>query len=398
MMPKYTAVLLRYGEIAIKSNQTRRRMVRLLVKHVKASLKEKRIPYHKVIIEYGRVFIETNAAQEVAEATSQIFGIVSTSPVVVIPAELDQILDVGQAIAKAEFKKGLTFAVGGRRMGTHDFSSQDMRVKLGERIFEGLPELEPKVDLKNPQQSIYVEVRDEKAYLFTQTVKGVGGMPTGSQGKVVCTISSGLDSPIAAYKVMKRGCIPVFVHFDNSPYSDETNRNLAIKQAEHLSKYIYNYEVKMYVVPHGDDLTEVLAHAPRKMTCIFCRRNMYRLAREVALKENADAIITGEIIGEQASQTTRNLLAESSAICDIPILRPCIGDDKNDIEWMAQKIGTYQFAHESVACCTLPPKYPTVHADLKIIPEAEAKMDMDWIKAEFHQSEILILREGSSSG
>ncbi|MHA1929693.1 MAG: tRNA uracil 4-sulfurtransferase ThiI [Candidatus Thorarchaeota archaeon] len=398
MIPKYSAVLIRYGEIGIKSNQTRRRMVKLLVRHIKTALKEKQVSYEKVIIEYGRIFVETDDAFGVAQVTSQIFGIVSTSPVVVIESSLDTILDVGFQIAKKEFKKGLSFAVGGRRLGKHDYSSQDMRVSLGERIYEGLPELELHADLKSPEQSIYVEVRDDKAYIFTQTIEGVRGMPTGTQGKVVCTISSGLDSPIAAYKVMKRGCIPIFVHFDNSPYSDETTRGLAVRQAEHLAKYIYNFEVKIYIVPHGDDLTEVLKHAPRKMTCIFCRRNMYRLAREVALKENADAIVTGEIIGEQASQTTRNLLAETGAICDIPIFRPCIGDDKNDIERMAHKIGTYQFAEEAASCCSLPPKYPTVHARLEAIPEAEEKMDMDWIKAEVAQAEILILREGDSIG
>ena len=148
----------------------------------------------------------------------------------------------------------------------------------------------------------------------------------------------GLDSPVAAYKMMKRGCIPVFLHFDNVPYGDESTRNLAIRQAKRLVEYIHGHEIKMCIVPHGDDLTEVLRHAPRKMTCIFCRRNMYRLAEEVALLENADATVTGEIIGEQASQTTRNLLAEESAICEIPIIRPRIGDDKVEIEKMAMRI------------------------------------------------------------
>ncbi|MHA2204831.1 MAG: tRNA uracil 4-sulfurtransferase ThiI [Candidatus Thorarchaeota archaeon] len=395
MKPEYSAVLLRYGEIGIKSSQTRKRMVRLLVKHTKTALKVKEVSFKQVIIEYGRIFIETDFPFEVAQVASRVFGVVSTSPVVVLSSKLDEILSTGQAIAASEFKKGLSFAVGARRLGKHDYTSQDLREKLGERIFEGLPDLKLPVDLKNPQQTIYVEVRDDKAYVFTETVEGVGGMPTGSQGKVVCTISSGMDSPVAAYKVMKRGCIPIFVHFDNFPYADETSKELAIKQAKRLAEYIHNYEVKMYIVPHGDDLTQVLEHAPRKMTCIFCRRNMYRLAQEVAIREDADAIVTGEIIGEQASQTTRNLLAESSGICDIPIFRPCIGDDKVDIERLGTKIGTYEFAHESVSCCSLPPKYPTVHANLSEIPAAEEGMDMSWIDAEIAQAEIIILKEGS---
>ncbi|MHA2396076.1 MAG: tRNA 4-thiouridine(8) synthase ThiI, partial [Candidatus Thorarchaeota archaeon] len=153
--------------------------------------------------------------------------------------------------------------------------------------------------------------------------------------------------------------------------------------------------IKMYIVPHGDDLTEVLRHAPRKMTCIFCRRNMYRLAQEVAFIENADAIVTGEIIGEQASQTTRNLLAEETAITEIPIMRPCVGDDKDEILKMAMKIRTYEFAHEAVSCCSLPPKYPTVYSNLEIIEPTEKKMDMGWIAAEISDSEVIILKDGS---
>ncbi|MHA1960929.1 MAG: tRNA uracil 4-sulfurtransferase ThiI [Candidatus Thorarchaeota archaeon] len=394
MSSEYSAVLVRFGEIGIKSDQTRKRMIRQLIQHLQAALNENGVSFSKVRSEYGRIFIESDDAPGAAQMASRVFGVVSTSPVVTVPASIDSILEQGTSLAKLKFEKEKSFAVGSRRVGKHDFSSQEIREKLGASILENMAELDLKVDLKSPDQSIYVEIRDDKAHIFTETVKGVGGMPTGSQGKVVCTISSGLDSPVAAYKVMKRGCIPVFVHFDNSPYSDETNVELAIKQARHLAQFIYNFEVKMYVVPHGDDLTDVLTHAPRKMTCIFCRRNMYRLAREIALMEDADAIVTGEIIGEQASQTTRNLLAETGAICDIPIFRPCIGDDKVEIEHLGQKIGTYKFAHESVSCCSLPPKHPTVYAQLDKIPEAEAKMDFEVLKNEIAEAEIIILKGG----
>ncbi|TFG98436.1 tRNA 4-thiouridine(8) synthase ThiI, partial [Candidatus Thorarchaeota archaeon] len=127
--------------------------------------------------------------------------------------------------------------------------------------------------------------------------------------------------------------------------------------------------------------------------CIFCRRNMYRLAQEVAFLENADAIVTGEIIGEQASQTTRNLLAEETAIREIPIMRPCIGDDKDEIVKMAMKIRTYEFAHEAVSCCSLPPKHPTVFSELDIIKPTEDQMDMGWIAAEISEAEIIILKD-----
>jgi thiamine biosynthesis protein ThiI len=248
---EYTSVILRFGEIGIKSNQTRRRMTNLLVSHIDSALRENEIPFEKIHTVYGRIYIDTDRAMEAAEVAAKVFGIVSTSPVVETTADLDEILKTGEQLARAEFKKGLTFAVGGRRIGEHPFSSQEMRGSLGERILERIPELELTVDLSNPEQEIYVEVREDKAHLFTQTIKGVGGMPTGSQGKVVCTISTGLDSPIAAFKVMKRGVIPVFLHLDNTPYADENCSEIAVKQAQLLAKYIHGFEVKLYIVPHA---------------------------------------------------------------------------------------------------------------------------------------------------
>jgi thiamine biosynthesis protein ThiI len=238
------------------------------------------------------------------------------------------------------------------------------------------------------------DIADDSNTDSEPTLSGIGGLPTGFQGPVVCMISSGLDSPVASFKVMRRGCVPIFVYFDNSPFSDTVNKDVAIKQAKRLSQYIHGIEVRMYIVPHGEDLVEVLKHAPRRMTCIFCRRNMYRLAQEVAIQEGADAIVTGEIIGEQASQTTSNLYAENSAIDKIPIIRPCIGDDKDEIVEKAREIGTYEFAEEATSCCSLPPKYPVIAANINEIPLAEEKIGEDWVKYAVSDAEIIILKEG----
>lgn len=389
MDPVYSAVLLRYGEIGIKSNQTRRRMTKLLVRHLETALKEMEISFSKIRNEYGRIFIETEEAEKVATATAQVFGIVSTSPVVVISSDIQEIIDTGFSIAKRDFDKNLTFAVRARRVGTHDYTSQSIREGLGEKIFE---ELNIPVDLSSPAQPITVEVRDDVAYIFTKTIRGVGGMPTGTQGKVVCTVSTGLDSPIAAYKVMKRGAIPVLVYFDNAPHTGDGCTELAIRQATVLANFIYNYDVKLYIVPHGPDLDEARCHADERKICVMCKRNMLRLAREVAIREGADAIVTGEIIGEQASQTTANLKAISGAVTDFPILRPLAGDDKVDIERLAQKIGTYQFAQEGLSCCTLAPRYPALNAKHEELSEIDASMDLDIIKQEVDNARVLILK------
>ena len=391
---EYTTVILRFGEIGIKSSQTRRRMTNLLIKHVTSALQENGVPFDKVHSVYGRIYIETHKAIEAAKVAAKVFGIVSTSPVVQTSAELEEILDIGEQLARNQFKKGLSFAIGARRVGEHPFSSQDLREQLGERLLEGIPELELSVDLSDPEQSIYVEVRNNKAHLFTKTIPGVGGMPTGSQGKVVCTISTGLDSPIAAYKVMKRGCIPVFLYLDNSPYSDESCSEIAIKQAQLLANYIYEFKVKLYIVSHAPDIEEARKHAPEKMTCLFCKRNMLRIARQIAIQEGADAIVTGEIIGEQASQTTANLHVIEQAVTDFPILRPLAGDDKVDIEHIAQEIGTYKFSEEGATCCTLNPKYPSVKGDPAEVASCEESMDFEILNEELRNARVIVLRKG----
>ncbi|NWF96541.1 MAG: tRNA 4-thiouridine(8) synthase ThiI [Candidatus Thorarchaeota archaeon] len=392
---EYSAVLVRYGEIALKSKQTRRKMISLLACHIETALKEHGIPYERVVREYGRLFVETPSVGEATEVISRVFGVVSCSPVVQIRSSLDEILNTGLAVVRQSFVRDRSFAVRARRVGEHSFSSQDIRERLGELIVENMQDYGFTVNLKCPEQEVCVEVRNERAYVYTTTIKGLGGMPTGSQGKVVCAISTGLDSPVAAYKVMKRGCIPVFVYFDNTPYCDQECTSVAIQQAQRLARLIHDYEVRLYVVPHGPDLTEVQQHAPAKLTCVMCKRNMLRLCREVAKMEGADAIVTGEIIGEQASQTTANLRVIGNAVCDYPVLRPCAGDDKSDIERIARQIGTYEFAERSLQCCTLPPEYPAVQAHLERVLAAEAEMDMAVFESEIRAAKVIKLRQGS---
>lgn len=393
MVVEYTSVLVRFGEIGIKSKQTRRRMTNLLAHHIQSALKEHNITFSDIRIEYGRIFIVTDDAENAARVAARVFGVVSTSPVVETSANKDKILETGEILARKYFKRGLTFAVDGRRTGSHEYTSQEIRGLLGERILEGIPELELEVNLTSPQQSIYIEIRDDCSYFFIDTIKGVGGMPTGTQGKAVCTVSTGLDSPVAAYKVMKRGVVPVFVYFDNSPHANSRCAEIATQQAQLLANYIYGFEVKLYIVPHWPDLEDAIKHGPKKLTCLFCKRNMMRIAREIAIVERADLIVTGEIIGEQASQTTANLRAIDEAVLDFPILRPLAGDDKVDVERLAHEIGTYRFASEGIDCCDLAPQYPAIASTVESVVKAEEHMNHSILSSELRNAKIILLRK-----
>jgi len=196
-------------------------------------------------------------------------------------------------------------------------------------------------------------------------------------GKVVCLVSGGIDSPVAAWLAMKKGLIPVFVYFDNSPFTDETTQQRALEAIKKLKQHVSESGIKLYIVPHGEDLAAILRNCPRNLTCVLCRRMMYRLAEKIALKEGAEAIVTGEIIGEHASQTLRNLRVENEALLEVTVLRPLIGMNKTEVESLARKIGTFDASTKPASCCTGPPPKPRTRARLEEVHKAEKHLNIE---------------------
>ena len=194
---------------------------------------------------------------------------------------------------------------------------------------------------------------------------------------MVCLVSGGIDSPVAAWLAMRKGCVPIFLYYDNSPFTDETTKQRAIDAIKKLREYAPEKRVKLYVIPHGKDLAEILKNCPRNLTCILCRRMMYRVAEKVALMENADAIVTGEIIGEHASQTLRNLRVENEAISQVSILRPLVGLDKLEVERLARKAGTFDTSTRPASCCSAPPKKPRTRAKFEEVRKAEQRLNIE---------------------
>lgn len=195
--------------------------------------------------------------------------------------------------------------------------------------------------------------------------------------KVVCLVSGGIDSSVAAWMAMRKGCEPIFIFYDNYPFTDETTYQRALDVMKKLKEYAPSSMLKLYVVPHGEDLVKILRNCPRRLTCILCKRMMYRVAEKVAKGEGAEAIITGEILGEHASQTLRNLYVESEALKELQILRPLIGMDKLDVENLARKIGTFEISTRPALCCSAPPKHPKTSVKLEEVVEAERKLPIE---------------------
>lgn len=195
-------------------------------------------------------------------------------------------------------------------------------------------------------------------------------------GKVVCLLSGGIDSPVAVWLMVQKNLAPICVYFDNTPFSDETTQQRTVEAAKRIRRHI-NLSIKMYIVPHGADLADILRKCPRNLTCVLCRRMMYRVAEKIALRERAEAIVTGEIIGEHASQTLRNLHVETEALSFVTVLRPLAGMNKTEVENLARKIGTFDASTKPASCCTGPPPQPRTRSRLDEVLKAEKKLDLN---------------------
>jgi thiamine biosynthesis protein ThiI len=208
-----------------------------------------------------------------------------------------------------------------------------------------------KVDLSNPDLTIYIEVLPDEAFIYFEKIQGPGGLPVGVSGTVICLLSGGIDSPVAAYRMMKRGCRVVFVHFHSQPFADRTSQEKATELARLLTRY--QYASRLYVVPFGETQQEVVARTAGRFRVLVYRRLMLRMAEEIARKEGAQALVTGESLGQVSSQTLENIAAIEEA-ATLPILRPLIGMDKEEITQQARQIGSYEISTiPDQDCCSM---------------------------------------------
>jgi len=274
-----------------------------------------------------------------------------------------------------------SFAIKTTRVGQHPFSSQDISVQVGAYILTNLSDRQIKVNLTNPDHTIYIEIRDKETYLFNQIIYGTGGLPYGSQGKAVSLISGGIDSPIASWLMMKRGCkiFPIFA--DLAPYTTSAAEDRLIQVLQRLFAYTPYKQITFYRFPHGIYLQQVKDFIPPKLTCIFCKRMMYRVAEKLALSLNAKGIVTGENLGQVASQTLDNLYVLNQAV-KLPVFRPLIGFDKNETIELSKKLDIYASSIVQVPSCTAVPKYPETHGSLEDILKIEQEHDFDRISTE----------------
>jgi thiamine biosynthesis protein ThiI len=376
---KEKMIIVRYGEIGLKSPQTRKIMEQALVRNIKTALGN-----DMVSRERGRIFVESNSTGD-AEKISRVFGVVSTSVAIQTTSKLDDIVEAAKTYTKDRISPSMKFAVRARRTGDHDYKSPDLASKIGS-IIAGTTGA--KVDLDHPDVTIYVEVRDKDAYIFDNITVGFGGMPLGTQGRALALISGGIDSPVAAWLMMKRGVEIIALFMDCRPLVDDRTFNRAEQTIKELTGWT-NKPIKTYVVPYGEALLKLLKHRDPKLGCVLCKRMMFLVGERLAKEEKSLALITGESLGQVASQTLQNLRAIESDVA-LPIFRPLIGMDKTDIVDLAKAIGTYEASIQPANCCLGPPLHPATRATSEQISHAEEIRDMNALVDEAINRAVII--------
>lgn len=369
---KADIIIARYGELALKSDRVRRRFEKRLVHNIKASIDG------EVNVRQARIYIDPVDFEDTLEKLGRIFGIVSYSPAVSTKSTFEDIEKTvsdytDYLVDEGLFDGNTKFAISCRRVGDHDFSSQEMAAFAGAVVVRkiGAP-----VDLSNPELTIFLEVRDGDTYVYHEKIPGPGGLPLGTQGKVVCLVSSGIDSPVATYLMMKRGCEVIALYCDNDPFTSKKALDNYNKLIDQLQNYAAGVPIKKCVVKYGDYLQKARDDAPEKMTCILCKSGMYKIAEKLANKMGALAIVDGSSVGQVASQTLNNILTTRYGV-DMPVLSPLIGLDKTEITKIAEEIGTFKISKIDDGGCSAVPRYPETKCDLERFMDACESMNQD---------------------
>ncbi|CUU03300.1 thiamine biosynthesis protein ThiI [Candidatus Thermokryptus mobilis] len=379
---KTPVVICHYHEVALKQKNRRvfEKKLRTNIAFALSDLVGQRMVMRgygrlKIVLPFG--FDEREKFEIAKSRLSNVFGIVNFGIGLSVGLDIEDICKASLKVI--EGKSFYTFRVKTKRQNKNfPLNSTEVNKQVGAFIIEHFKNngVDVKVDLKNPDLTVYIEIVDKEAYVYADRFKGPGGLPVGSSGKVVALISAGFDSPIASLLMMKRGAKVVFVHFHSYPYTSYDS----IEQVREIVKILSKYQLhsKLYIIPIAEAQRIIVLNAPVGLRTILYRRLMVRIAEKVAQIEGAEALVTGESLGQVASQTLRNIRVINQ-VATLPILRPLIGIDKVEIIQKAKEIGTYEISSQPYDdCCSfLTGRHPETWANLDEILEIERKLDWD---------------------
>ncbi|NCB93757.1 MAG: tRNA 4-thiouridine(8) synthase ThiI [Clostridia bacterium] len=371
----FKAFLIKYAEIGIKG-KNRYIFEDALIRQMQYVLKEVEGKF-RVSKEQGRIYVQTEGEfdyDETVDALKRVFGIALICPVVIRDDEgFDKLAeDVLEYVDHVYPDKNKTFKVHVRRAKkTYPGSSMEMNADLGGKILDAYPEMS--VDVHKPDIMLSVEIR-EKIYIYSESIPGPGGMPIGTNGKAMLLLSGGIDSPVAGYMIAKRGVKIDAVYFHAPPYTSERAKQKVVDLAKLVARY--SGPINLHVVNFTDIQLYIYDKCPHEELTIIMRRYMMKIAEEIGKKTNCLGLITGESIGQVASQTVQSLAA-TNEVCTMPVFRPVIGFDKQEIVDISQKINTYETSIQPYEdCCTIfVAKHPVTKPNLNMIKKSEKKLE-----------------------
>lgn len=372
---EYRAFLIKYAEIALKG-KNRYLFENALVEQIRRSVQSVEGEF-RVRKEQGRIYVECSSGsydyEECVQALQRVFGIVGICPVMIFEDQGFERLteDVLRYMESFYPDCSQTFKVNARRARkAYPLVSMEINARLGEAVLDAFPKM--RVDVHHPELLLNVEVR-EKIYVYSQEIQGLGGMPAGCNGKAMLLLSGGIDSPVAGYMISRRGVSIDAVYFHAPPYTSDRAKQKVVDLATQISKYCG--PVRLYVVNFTDIQLYIYDQCPHDELTIHMRRYMMRIAEHFAVENKCQGLVTGERIGQVASQTMQSLTA-TNEVCTLPVYRPLIAFDKQDIVEIALKIDTYETSVLPFEdCCTIfVAKHPVTKPSLKSIQKSEQKL------------------------
>lgn len=369
-------ILIKNGELALKG-LNRSTFEDILIKNIRKRIKplgefEYRKEQSTISVVPMEDYIDMD---EVSDRVSRVFGIAAYSRALQVEKDMSVILEKAPEYLAEQLKNAKTFKVEGKRSDKKfPLKSPELSAEVGGAILSKFPHL--RVDVKNPDILVTIEIREKFAFIRGNQTKGAGGMPTGTAGKAAILISGGIDSPVAAYMMAKRGLVLNAIHFASPPYTSPQSEEKVHNLLRKVSRYSGN--ICLHTVGFTEIQEEIRDKCPEELFTLIMRRFMMRIAQRIAQKEDSKALITGESLGQVASQTL-NALACTDAVCEMPVFRPLIGLDKDEIIKVSRKIDTFEISIEPYEdCCTVfTPKHPKTKPQLSIIENAETALDVE---------------------
>lgn len=369
-------ILIKNGELALKG-LNRSTFEDILIKNIRKRIKPLgEFEYRKEQSTISVIPVDDYIdMDEVSDRISRVFGIAAYSRALQVEKDMSVILENAPDYLAEQLKEAKTFKVEGKRSDKKfPLKSPEISAEVGGAILSKFPHL--KVDVKNPDILVTIEIREKFAFIRGNQTKGAGGMPTGTAGKSAILISGGIDSPVAAYMMAKRGLVLNAIHFASPPYTSPQSEEKVHNLLRKVSRYSGN--ICLFTVAFTEIQEEIRDKCPEELFTLIMRRFMMRISQRIADREDCKALITGESLGQVASQTL-NALACTDAVVGMPVFRPLIGLDKDEIIKVSRKIDTFEISIEPYEdCCTVfTPKHPKTRPQISIIETAEQALDIE---------------------